>query len=472
MTAAMLVPLLPLILPSGAAALAMLLIAVRRSHAATALLAAVGLVAGLAALPWSASAEPRQVTAMLRFDGFALLFIGLIFAASLIVAALSYSYFESRDGQREEVYVLLLAAAVGAGTLAASTHFASFFLGLEVLSISLYALLAYQRGEANGLEAGIKYLVLAASSAAFLLFGFALIYAESGTLDLAAVPRALEPGSGRGFWTLAGLALAMVGVGFKLAVVPFHLWTADVYQGSPAPATAFLATASKGAMFAVLVRFFMPVAAPSFRLLLAAVAVASMLTGNLLALRQRNLKRLLAYSSISHFGYLLVAFLAGGTDSVAAIAFYLAAYFATILAAFAVITELSEGRREADALADYQGLAWTRPWLAGVLTISLLSLAGIPLTAGFVGKFYVLQAGVRAELWLALIVLVVGSAIGLYYYLGVVVVLFQAGPAQAIQRRGAALTRSVVGLMLAALLGLGIFPERMLALIHRMLAVG
>jgi NADH-quinone oxidoreductase subunit N len=472
MTVSMLVPLLPLILPSGAAFLAMLLIAVRRSHAATALIAALGLAAGLGALPWSSQAQPRQITSLLLFDGYALLFIGMIFAASLVVVALSYGYFQRRDGQAEELYVLLLLAAIGAGTLAASTHFASFFLGLEVLSVSLYALLAYQRSDARGLEAGIKYLVLAASSAAFLLFGFALIYAESGTMDLRALARTLAAAGGQSFWILAGLALSMVGVGFKLAVVPFHLWTADVYEGSPAPVTAFLATASKGAMFAVLLRFFMPVEAPSFRLLLVVIAIASMLTGNLLALRQKNLKRILAYSSISHFGYLLVAFLAGGRDAVAAIAFYLVAYFVTILGAFAVISEHSQGRKEADALADYQGLTWSRPWLASVLAVSLLSLAGIPLTAGFVGKFYVMQAGVRADLWLALMVLVVGSAIGLYYYLGVVVVLFQAKRVDASSESRLSVTGSVVGAMLVALLWLGIFPGQLLALIHRMLAVG
>lgn len=472
MTPSMLVPLLPLILPSGVAVLAMLLIAVRRSHAATALIAALGLSAGLVALPWSSRAQPRQITSLLLFDGYALLFIGMIFAASLVVVALSYGYFERRDGQAEELYVLLLLAAVGAGTLAASTHFASFFLGLEVLSVSLYALLAYQRSDGRALEAGIKYLVLAASSAAFLLFGFALIYAESGTMDLRALTRTLAAADGQSLWILAGLALSMVGVGFKLAVVPFHLWTADVYEGSPAPVTAFLATASKGAMFAVLLRFFMPVEAPSFRLLLVVIAIASMLTGNLLALRQQNLKRLLAYSSISHFGYLLVAFLAGGRDAVAAIAFYLVAYFVTILGAFAVISEHSGGRKELDAIADYQGLTWTRPWLAGVLAVSLLSLAGIPLTAGFVGKFYVMQAGARADLWLALIILVVGSAIGLYYYLGVVVVLFQPKRVDASSERRLSVTGSVVGAMLVALLWLGIFPEQLLALIHRMLAVG
>ncbi len=472
MTLSMLGPLLPLALPSGAAILAMLLIAARRSHAATALLTALGLAGALAALPWSAAASPRQVTGLLRFDGLALLFMGLILGASLVVAALSYGYLRQRDGQREELYVLLLAGTVGAEALAASTHFASFFLGLEVLSVSLYALLAYRRGNSLGLEAGIKYLVLAASSAAFLLFGFALLYAESGTLELAGLTRALEARSAPGFWMLAGLALSMVGVGFKLAVVPFHLWTADVYQGAPAPVTAFLATASKGAMFAVLLRFFLPVEAPTFRLLLAAIALASMLTGNLLALRQRSLKRLLAYSSISHFGYLLVAFLAGGRDGVAAIVFYLVAYVVTILAAFAVITELSQGGREADQVEDYRGLAWSRPWLAAVLTVALLSLAGIPMTAGFIGKFYVLEAGVRAELWLSLMVLVVGSAISLYYYLSVVVVLFQTSFAPSTRRMKLSVAGSVVGVMVVAILGLGVFPERLLALIQAMLARG
>jgi NADH-quinone oxidoreductase subunit N len=460
----MLVPLLPLLVPSGAAVAAMLAIAFRRSHALAAGVSILGLAGGIVALPLTAAAQPREVTALLLLDGYASFFIGLVLAATLAVAVLAHGYLARRAGRREELYVLLLLAAVGAGVLAASTHFASLFLGLEILSVSLYALIAYDRASARGLEAAIKYLVLAAGSAAFLLLGLALVYAETGTMELSALAPILS-GPRLGPVVLGGLALVLVGVGFKLAVVPFHLWTPDVYEGAPAPVTAFLATVSKGAMLALLLRYFMSVEAAPFRLVVALVAIASMLVGNLLALWQENLKRLLAYSSIAHLGYLLVAFLAGGRAAVAAVGFYLVAYFATTLAAFGVVGALSGPERDADALEEYRGLAWRRPALAGVLTLALLSLAGIPLTAGFVGKFHVLAAGVDAGLWAALIVLVAGSGVGIYYYLRVVVALFQRPEASAAWPRLAPASGVVLGLLVAALLWLGIFPARLLALI-------
>lgn len=463
MTPAMLVPLLPLLLPGGMAVAATVAIALRRSHGLTVALTLAGLGAGVVAVPLTARVGPRQITSLLLLDRWAGFFLVLVFGATFAVAVLAHGYLERRGGRREELYVLLLLAAVGAGVLVASTHFASLFLGLELLSVSLYALLAYDRASPAGLEAGIKYLVLAATSAAFLLLGLALLYAETGTMEVGATSAALSAARADPL-VLAGLALALVGIGFKLAVVPFHLWTPDVYEGAPAPVTAFLATVSKGAMLALLVRWFADVHAPAFRIIVSAVAVASMLVGNLLAVRQENLKRLLAYSSIAHLGYLLVAFLAGGRTADAAVGFYLAAYFATTLAAFGVVGALSTGEREAGALQDYRGLAWRRPGLAAGLTIALLSLAGIPLTAGFVGKFYVLAAGAGAALWAALLVLVAGSAVGLFYYLRVVVVLFQ-GAEAATQPDTPAPTGAVLAVLSAAILWFGFFPGRLAGLV-------
>ncbi len=222
--------------------------------------------------------------------------------------------------------------------------------------------------------------------------------------------------------------LLLVGISFKLALPPFHMWTPDVYQGAPAPVAAFIATVSKGAMFALLLRYFYawqvvrhPVLLPAFT----ALSIAAMFTGNLLALQQQNLKRLLAYSSIANMGYLLVAFLAGGALGKTAVTFYLSAYFITTLTAFGVITVLSRHHREVEQLAEYRGLAWRFPWLSLLLGVSLLSLAGIPITAGFVGKFLVLYAGVGARLWLLAIIMVINSGIGLFYYLRVVIDLFR-----------------------------------------------
>jgi NADH-quinone oxidoreductase subunit N len=258
----------------------------------------------------------------------------------------------------------------------------------------------------------------------------ALIYAELGTMEFARMASGMAGGEVRQGLLLIGQAMIFVGVGFKLAVAPFHVWAPDVYEGAPSPVTAFIATVSKGAVFALLVRYFAnlgdEVVQPFFPAI-ATIAVASMFVGNLLALAQTNVKRILAYSSIAHLGYLLVAFLAGGSLGAIAVAFYLVAYFVTNLIAFGVVTVLSGGR-EADELDDYRGLFWRRPWLATTFLAALLSLGGIPLTAGFMGKFYVLMAGVGSALWLLAVILAVNTMISFYYYLRVAFMMFRDAP--------------------------------------------
>lgn len=421
--------LTPVLILAAACALVMLQIALWRRHALTAGVTLAGLAACLASLPFTSHWTSGQVTPLLAIDSMALFFIGLIVAATAATALLGYGYLCKLGGHCEEFYLLLLIAASGACVLAASRHFAAFFIGLEILSIALYALIAYPRRRLASIEAGLKYLVLAAASAAFLLFGMALIYAEMGTLDFAALAGAHLAAVGRpgSLTLLAGLAMLMVGVGFKLALVPFHMWTADVYQGAPAPVTAFVATVSKSAMVALLVRLLTPadlIHNPTLLHAFSALAVASMVVGNLLALRQQSVKRILAYSSIAHLGYLLVAFLAGGRAAVPAVMFYMVVYTISLLGSFAVISVLSQKEAEADALDLFRGLFFRQPWLAGIFTAMLLSLAGIPLTAGFVGKFYVITAGVQGSLWGLVLALVLTSGIGLFYYLRVVVVMF------------------------------------------------
>jgi len=472
--------LLPFIILSAAGVLSLLVIALCRSHRATLATAVVGLVLSLAAVLIVAPSAPRQVTPLLVIDGYALFYSGLILAAALVVVLLSYDYLAVGHERSEEFYVLILLATLGSTTIVAATHFASFFLGLEVLSVSLYALIAY-RPNRIGIEAGLKYLVLAAASAAFLLFGMALMYAELGTMQFARLAQLLAARGDYSLVTLIGLVMILVGIGFKLGVVPFHLWTPDVYQGSPAPATAFIATISKGAMFALLLRYYGSLHLErheSLILFFTAIARLSMLVGNLRALMQRNVKRLLAYSSIAHLGYLLVAFLASGPRGTAAATFYLVAYFVTTLGAFGIVAILS-GRRDADRWEDYAGLADGHPWLAGALAGMLLSLAGIPLTAGFIGKLYVLQAAVGTDLWLLVIVLIVASTIGLYYYLRLMTTMnqFSSEPVQAPSPLVALRVRSyspagaVVLLALAAvLLWLGIYPAPLIRLIHSAVA--
>jgi NADH-quinone oxidoreductase subunit N len=469
------VTLLPFILLAATPVAALLAIAVRRSHGWTLGVTLTGLAAAFVTLWPAARAAPRQVTQLLAIDGYALFYTGLVVATTFAVAILAHGYLASRAVRREEFHVLLALAAAGAVILAAASHFASFFLGLEILSVSLYALVGYAVDRPLPLEAAVKYLVLAASSAAFLLFGMALVYAALGTMSFADIATRIsaQPASGTSL-LVPGVALLITGIGFKLALVPFHLWTPDVYQGAPAPVAAFVATVSKGAVFALLLRFFRgtgSVGLAPVGLAFAAVAVFSMLAGNLLALLQANVKRILAYSSIAHMGYLLVAFLAGGALAAVATTFYLVAYFVTTLACFAVVTVLSGKERDADELDDYRGLFWRRPALATVFTVALLSLAGIPLTAGFVGKFYVVAAGASAERWGLVLVLVVSSVIGLFYYLRVVVALFDRRlaapgalpvPTESIPVGGG----GVLWVLAFLLLWFGVYPSSILRLIR------
>ncbi len=486
--------LLPLIVEGGAAVLIMVVIAFVRNHRLALALTLIALAAAFASLWPAGGAATTQVTPLLIVDGYSRFFMGLFFAAAFAVALLSFGYLEGHTGRREEYYVLLLLATFGTAILAASTHFASFFLGLEILSVSLYALIAYTRASQLGVEAAIKYLVLAGASSAFLLFGMALVYSQTGNMQFSAMARLRDQAGSAGETVLlAGMAMLIVGFGFKLAVVPFHLWTPDVYEGAPAPVTAFVATVSKGGMFALLLRYFLAVdvrAFPSLFVVFAVVAVASMLAGNWLALLQTNVKRVLAYSSIAHLGYLLVAFLAAGPATAAAggngtpgavtpqagivaVTFYLTAYFATTLAAFGVITVLSRGGRDLDRVTDYRGLYWRRPWSAAILSVALFSLAGLPLTAGFVGKFYIVTAAIGSALWFLVIILVIGSAIGLFYYLRIMVTMFlQVEVSEAGQLPPAAAPSLswaggiALAALLLAILWLGIFPAPLINLIQ------
>ena len=475
MTASDLAALSPLIFLSAAALVVMLLIAVRRNHRAAAVGALLGLAASFASLRWAATVTPRQVTALLLIDGYALFYSGVLLALAAAIVLLAFSYLERQTGHQEEFYCLLLLATAGGLVLVSSSHLTSLFLGFEILSVSLYALIAYLHLKRLPLEAGVKYLVLAATSSAFLLFGMALLYSETGSMQLATLARwymgAPSPPMGPAGW--AGTVLMLTGIGFKLAVVPFHLWTPDVYQGAPLPSTALIATISKGSVFAMLLRWFHPAGSLTGTPVWWAfviMAAASMLAGNLLALRQDNVKRLLAYSSIAHMGYLLVAFVAAGPLAVQAATYYLLAYVVTILGAFGVMSVLSSGDEEGCEMEDYRGLFWQRPVLASVFAAMLLSLAGIPLTAGFLGKFYVMAAGASSALWLLLLVLVVSSTIGLYYYLRVLVVLFSSLPEHQVKMLPRASMPAGAGFSLAALVILlfafGLYPAPLSDLIR------
>lgn len=454
-----LIALLPMILVSATAVAVMLAIALRRDFRRAHGMTVAGLVLALASLWLARDLLPIGLTGLMVMDAYAAFFSALFLLAALVCSLLCGAYF-SREGE-EEIFVLLLTATLGALMLAASVHFASFFLGLEILSVSLFPMVAFRIREGNSLESGVKYLLLSGIASALLLFGMALIYAALGILSF----RELAAASFGSPLVVVGGLMLLAGLGFKLSLVPFHLWTPDVYQGAPAPVTTFLATVSKGAVFVLLLRLWQNGQAQTmepFQLVLGFVAAISILAGNVLALLQQSLKRLLAYSSIAHMGYALAAFVAGsalgGPFQPESVAFYLAAYVLTSLVALGAVSALSSDAEECDHLECYRGLFWSRPLIAALLTVSLLSLAGIPLTVGFIGKFYVFAAGVDAGLWWLVAAVILGSGLGLYYYLRVVLAMLdQAGDQQTGEPAGSSLL-ALSGVTLAVL-GLGIYPE-------------
>ncbi len=423
MTAADLVALGPLAVLAGAAVAVMLAVAVRRSHLTAATVAVLGLGGAFAALTPAASEAPRRIGVLLVVDRFALTMTGLLVLAAAGCVLLAFAYLRRTAEVPEELYILILLATFGAAVLAASDHLVALFIGLETLSVALYGAIGYTRDRGAAAPAAMLYLVVAAASSAFLLFGAALLYAGAGTMVLADLVRGL--GGTDPVLATGGIALVLVAVGFKLGAAPFHLWTPDVYRGAPAPVTAFVATVSKAGVVAVLLRLLVavdPVPGGPVAWILGLLAVASIVVGNLLALREPDLKRLLAYSSIAHMGYLLVALLAGGERGVEAVLVYLVTYVVSTLGAFGVVSAVADRDGERTLVDDYRGLAWRRPALATGLAASVASLAGVPLTAGFVGKLWAVLSAASGALWLPVVALVAGSVVGVFYYLRVVLV--------------------------------------------------
>lgn len=474
-----LLALLPLLITSLTIVAVMLGIAWKRNHAMTFGISVIGLNLALLSVFAAISVAPLQVTPLLMVDKFACFYMVLVLASTLACVTLIHAYLGGESGKgypgnREELYLLILLSAAGGLVLVSAQHLAGLFIGLELLSVPTYGMIAYAFFNKRSLEAGIKYMVLSAAGSGFLLFGMALLYAESGSMSFAGIGQAVVAGGAPSLLVEIGFGMMLVGLGFKLSLVPFHLWTADVYEGAPAPVSAFLATASKVAVFAVLLRLYevSPAASGGWLTeLLTVLAIASILFGNLLALLQNNIKRLLGYSSIAHFGYLLIALIASNGLAIEAVAVYLAMYVLTTLGAFGVITLMSTPYkgRDADALYEYRGLFWRRPYLTAVLTVMMLSLAGIPLTAGFIGKFYIIGVGVESQQWWLLGALVLGSAIGVFYYLRVMVTLFLVEPN--LHRHDAPFDwgqrAGGVMLMVVAFLAffLGVYPQPLLALL-------
>lgn len=433
-----------------------------------------GLLAGLGtsialALRWLEPLSGRAWSATLSVDSLARFVDTYILIAVLLVVVLADSYLKRTNACFGEFYGLLLWAAAGAMVVAKSDSLLNLFVGLELLSIALYVLNAFHRTSGVSLEAGWKYLVVGGFASALLLFGIALLYGGTATLSLTQMARVVSTGGAMGNpLIVGGLALVLAGVGFKLALVPFHAWAPDVYQGSPTPVTAFLSVVPKGAMLVALARVVFALQPHTtiarFVPLLAILAVASQTVGNLVAIAQRDIKRMLAYSGIAHMGYALVGLVAFGSDGIAGVLVYLAAYTFMNIAAFAVVSAFSESEEEPHLLTDLAGQGWERPVLSFVLAIALFSLAGIPPTVGFVGKFLVFRAAVNQHLtWLA-VVGVLNSLVSVFYYVRVVYYLYMKPlPKRAPRFSEPWTVRVIAGVAAAAILILGIAPNLVLA---------
>lgn len=474
-----LIAMLPLLIVGLTVVVVMLSIAWRRDHFINATLTVIGLNLALLSLYFVGQVGPMDVTPLMRVDGYSMFYTGLVIIASLATSTFAYPWLVGYPDNREEFYLLVLIAALGGILLASANHLASLFLGIELLTLPLFGLIGYAYRQKRSLEASIKYMLLSAAASSFLLFGMALLYAESGSLSFVGLGQSLSDSMVHQPLILAGLGMMIVGLSFKLSLVPFQLWTPDVYQGAPAPVSTFLATASKIAIFAVVMRLFMyaPAAdSEAVRLVLSIIAVASILFGNLMAISQTNIKRLLGYSSIAHLGYLLIALVAVQTHELAlpleTIGVYLAGYLFSSLGAFGVVSLMSSPYKgpDAESLFSYRGLFWHKPILSAVMTVMMLSLAGIPMTLGFIGKFFVVAMGVSANLWWLTGAVVLGSAIGLYYYLRVTVSLFLSPPQSLVRDTPSnwALTAGGVVVLISAILVLvlGIYPQPLITLVQ------
>ena len=471
--------LAPLLVTTLTTVLVMLGIAWRRHNGLSFVLTFLGLLVSLLAVIPALAVTPLDVTPILRVDRMACYYFAMILGGSLVISVSAYAFLgEEKErgfqGNRDELYLLLLLATAGGLVLASAQHLAGLFIGLELLSVPTYGMIAYAFFNRHSLEAGLKYMVLSALGSALLLFGMALLYASCGALSYSGLAIALAHPANTALVDV-GITLMVIGLAFKLSLAPFHLWTPDVYQGAPVPVAAFLATVSKIAVFAVVVRFYQSVPASHGHWMdacLGFIAVVSILLGNLSAMYQDNLKRLLGYSSIAHFGYLLIALIAGKGLAVEAINVYLLAYLVTTLGAFGVINLQSSPFNENhnNSLTHYRGLFWTFPIQALVLMLMFLSLAGVPLTGGFVGKFYVMGAGAQSGHWWLVAALIVGSGIGLYYYLRVIVTLFlHPGELLPTPKSSFSYWANNAFLMVVSVLtlALGIFPEPLLELIQQ-----
>ncbi len=413
--------------------------------------------------------EQAQFLRMVETGGYGRFFTFLITLITTLSILFSYQYGKSRRIGGDEFYGLLLLSGLGMILVASALHWLIFFLGLETLSLSLYVLIAIRKRQPASNEAGLKYFIMGAVASAFLTFGIAMVYAVTGRMDILQslsinVQTASTPAM------LFGLSLILIGIGFKISMVPFHLWTPDVYQGAPAPVTAFLATGSKVALFSALLRFAYYYSGSAswnyYVFVFWALAFLTMTIGNITALAQTKVKRLLAYSSIAQMGYLLMTLLAVRESGVFAIMFYLSVYALMDLGVFGTLATLSAEEEDIDALEDFRGLAYAHPWRSALLTVCLVSLAGLPPTAGFIGKFILFRAVLQAHFVVLAALGIVTVIVSIYFYFKVIVALFMQPMGRKLATPDLDLFARTAGIVIFILiLWLGLLPSSLLSII-------
>jgi NADH-quinone oxidoreductase subunit N len=424
--------------------------------------ALIGAVAALFATFYQANWPGLGFWNMVQVDAFSIFFHVVILAITAVVVLTSFEYMAIQKIHAGEYYALILFSAVGMCLMSSAVELVLIFIALEISSISTYVLAGFRRKSATSAEASLKYFLLGSFATAFFLYGVALMFGATGSTSIREIGDALRTG-GTPALAFAGFAFMFVGLGFKIAAAPFHVWAPDVYEGAPSPIVGFMSTAPKAATFAVLLRILFEINAPGRVWVIWVAAALSMTLGNLGALVQNNVKRLLAYSSIAHAGYLLVAFAALPSNGIPAAMFYTASYAAMNVGAFAVISHFGGPGERYVTMDDYAGLGRRAPLLAAILTIFLLSLIGIPMTGGFFAKFYVFSAAFQANLTGLVIIGVINSAIAAYYYLRLIVVMYMREPK--VETTVAPIPFGVsiaLAITFLATLYLGILPDRVL----------
>jgi NADH-quinone oxidoreductase subunit N len=397
------------------------------SHQTLGTIALIGTLAALASTFCMAQYPGTAFWNMVRVEGFSVFFHYLVIAIAAVAVLSSFEYLRVQRIRAGEYYGLILFGTVGMCLMSSAIELVLIFVALEISSISTYVLAGLRRREASSSEASLKYFLLGSFATAFFLYGVALMFGATGSTNIDAISQVLRSGNVPVLAYVA-TALLFVGLGFKVASAPFHIWTPDVYEGAPAPVVGLMSTGPKAAAFAVLLRVMFEANAPGRFWLIWVSAALSMTLGNVAALVQDNVKRLLAYSSIAHAGYLLVAFAAQPELGTSAAMFYTAAYAAMNVGAFAVVSHIANAGEKYVTLEDYAGLGKKSPVLAATFTFFLMSLIGIPITGGFFAKFYVLSAALKSDLVGLAIILVLNSALGAYYYLRIIVMMYMREP--------------------------------------------